>query len=247
MAELERRVAAFDPHLWLERKRAIARHYNYRKRLTSKELEAEKRERALYNPYAELDCALRLHEPIGKFLDRLKPSSTRQSEEIPWIYMANHHADRLPCPAKLGHDVAPQNKDADPGSFIVEARARLDKLSSFIKQNSKSDPASDQEKMTKTANVVVDAERIAATKDILELAKKYKVVTGQVGHCCCLFAALLSGHQLLHADPALVDPPCSAHFCKQILGRCCHCHGSDRTRNCCKGRPETQHDRYERA
>jgi hypothetical protein len=51
----------------------------------------------LYNPFQGQDCARRLEESLEEFLERLPPSTSVISDELPWIYCANPYVPRRDC------------------------------------------------------------------------------------------------------------------------------------------------------
>ena len=50
----------------------------------------------LYNLYQSLLCARQLSETVASFLERLPPSTTREAEYGPWIYIANPYSGKRP-------------------------------------------------------------------------------------------------------------------------------------------------------
>ncbi|KAK7992295.1 hypothetical protein PG996_012692 [Apiospora saccharicola] len=141
--ELEERVDGFDIQGWWEQRK----HAQSALRLQAVRQPETKDTAQLHNPYSGYKYAWQLDETVDKFLKRLPPATTNESEVCPWIFICNPYIDRKhKSLAQNQHvrgseDEAPEDELSDIPRFIEGGSERLSmvaEFSNFMRKSSKS-------------------------------------------------------------------------------------------------------------
>ena len=175
--ELEVRARSFDVEDWWKhrKKSLMARaQENLDKAVSSQTA-------ILYNPYEGRFSGRQLGESIDEFLQRLPPATTTQSNEIPWVYIANPHRDP-PKSRKLGgfkpefgQEEAPVTEEEDWPQFVVTGGKLLEDLRQTRHDIEKRLVGKAKQTITKALN----PRKEETVKKLLDTATKCRCTSGK--------------------------------------------------------------------
>ncbi|KAH8661662.1 hypothetical protein BGZ60DRAFT_413637 [Tricladium varicosporioides] len=173
--ELEDRASTFDARDWWDHKIPSLTEIANSEKSTVK----ENKTATLYNPYEGQLSARQLGESVNEFLNRLRPASTRVSQGIPWIYIANPYC-KAPTAVKNenGQHISsegPPDEESNWAKFVVLGNQLLEQLR-IVKNNiEKQKKGSSQSNITKAIN----KEKEAIVKRVLDTAVELHCTSGK--------------------------------------------------------------------
>jgi hypothetical protein len=139
----------------------------------------------LYNPYEGHPNGRQLGETVEQFLERLPPATTPQSNEVPWIFIANPFREK---PVKSENAVDEKNLSTDEegpmaddenwAEFVRKGGLLLEELKRARHQIEKANLGKAQQTITKKLN----PKRDDVVRRLLALAVDLKCASGKVCH-----------------------------------------------------------------
>lgn len=177
-AELHQRALEFDAAEYRNRKTPSLTELANSNMQIAKETKTDT-PATLYNPYEGNFCGRQLSETVDEFLHRLPPATTKQSNLVHWIFIANPFRKAPKRDEDAGKDVSeegPPDEESDWARFVVLGGNLLEELTTMRHNIEKQKSGAAKATITKALN----PQRNKIVQKLLDTAVECGCTSGKV-------------------------------------------------------------------